>query len=533
MPDTATCQQALRPSTGDTAFRPMDTIRKIFRLMAIARIMARHDALFPLKMLDAPPLALKLAGLLAPVKRKSDRRPGERLALALQELGPSFIKLGQALSVRPDLVGGEIAEDLGQLRDRLPPFPAEKARSLIAEELGQPVDELFCEFDDKPVAAASVAQVHFARVQDADGTVRDVAVKIARPGVAKAFARDMSLFMWLARQVEMRQPAMRRLKPVEVVRTLQDSIDLELDFRMEAAAADELAENFPDDPDFYVPAVDWARTGRQVMTLERLNGIRIDDTDALLSAGIDLAELSEKVIRIFLRQTLNDGFFHADMHHGNLFVLPDGRVGAVDFGIMGRLDRKTVFFMAEMLGSFIAGDYRRAAEVHFEAGYVPSHKSVEVFAQACRSIGAPIRGLSGDQISIGRLLAQLFAITETFDMQTRPELLLLQKTMVTVEGVASGLNPDLNFWEASEPVIRAWADENASAEAVIADHLSEGIELARKIPDLVRRADVVMTQAEGMTEPGSATGNGGNGDRTLPIVAILAAVLALLISLFH
>jgi ubiquinone biosynthesis protein len=471
----------------------LSRIGYVARLIRIGWTLARHDALFPLQQFDAPPFLLRLAGIPARLRRKRyrDRRPGERLASALEELGPSFIKLGQALSVRADLLGEDIAADLGRLRDRLPPFPFDAAKTEIERALGGRIEDHYDSFDEVPVAAASIAQVHFATVRDGD-EVREVAVKVIRPGIADMLATDLGLFFWLAEMAERAEPSLRRLKPVDAIRTLQESVEIEMDFRLEAAAADELREVFADDPEFRAPAIDWERTGETVMTMERVRGIPMGDREALAASGIDQAELAVRVIRIFLKQAMQEGLFHADMHQGNLFVEDDGAVVAVDFGIMGRLDRPTRVFMAEMLGAFIAGDYRRAAEVHFEAGYVPPHKSVDLFAQACRSIGAPIRGKPVSEISIGRLLAQLFQITKTFDMETRTELLLLQKTMVTVEGVARDLDPDINFWEAAQPVVEAWAVDNLGVEARIADTIQTGIDIIERVPRLLSSAETAL-----------------------------------------
>ncbi|WP_416897850.1 MAG: 2-polyprenylphenol 6-hydroxylase [Minwuia sp.] len=467
--------------------------RYLMRLVGIGWTLARHDALFPLQQFDAPPFLLRLAGLPAKLRRRKfrDRRPGERLAAALEELGPSFIKLGQALSVRADLLGEDIAQDLGRLRDRLPPFSFEEARKSIERELGHPIDELFETFDREPVAAASIAQVHFATVLS-EGEPKEVAVKVVRPGIREQLAQDLGLFFWLAEMAERAEPSLRRLRPVDVIRTLQESVAIEMDFRLEAAAADEIREVFAGDADFRAPAIDWERTGETVLTMERVRGISLGDRSALAESGLDRSELAIRVIRIFLKQAMREGLFHADMHQGNLFVEETGVIVAVDFGIMGRLDRPTRIFMAEMLGAFIAGDYRRAAEVHFEAGYVPAHKSVDLFAQACRSIGAPIRGRPVSEISVGRLLAQLFQITKTFDMQTRTELLLLQKTMVTVEGVARDLDPEINFWEAARPVVEEWAQDNMGVEARVADTFETAFDIVERVPRLLGSAEEVL-----------------------------------------
>lgn len=475
------------------------------RLMRIGWTLARHDALFPLQQFDAPPILLRFAGLPGRLlrRRSRDLRPGERLAAALEELGPSFIKLGQALSVRADLLGEDIASDLGRLRDRLPPFPYAEARKEIEKVLGKPLADLFESFDETPVAAASIAQVHYATVREG-GDIREVAVKVLRPGIADKLATDLGLFFWLADMAERAEPAVRRLKPVDAIRTLQESVAIEMDFRLEAAAADEIREVFAGDPDFRSPAIDWERTGETVLTMERVRGIPMGDREALAASAVDRKELAERVIRIFLKQAMQEGLFHADMHHGNLFVEEDGAIVAVDFGIMGRLDRPTRIFMAEMLGAFIAGDYRRAAEVHFEAGYVPAHKSVDLFAQACRSIGAPIRGRPVSEISIGRLLAQLFQITKTFDMETRTELLLLQKTMVTVEGVARDLDPEINFWNAAQPVVEAWAQDNLGPEARITDIVDTAFDIAERVPRLLGRAEVALERLDGLPDQQAA-----------------------------
>ncbi|TNE37961.1 MAG: 2-polyprenylphenol 6-hydroxylase [Alphaproteobacteria bacterium] len=488
-------------------------VHNFLRLFAIARTLARHDALFFLDRFERLPLIIKVGRRFLPLfavgaRSGGNLRDGERLANALQELGPSFIKLGQALSVRADLIGEEMVLDLANLRDRLPPFPFEEAKKSVEYELGAPLDVLFHEFDPVPVAAASIAQVHFATVReeipapteenlDAKAEhFRKVAVKILRPGIERAFERDLQLFFWLASLAERYQPHVRRLRLGKVVETMADSVELEMDLRMEAAAAAEMAENFEGDPDFGVPEIDWQRTGRRVMTQSRVDGISVSRKEELVAAGHDLKALSDNVIRVFLHQVLRDGFFHADMHHGNLFVTEDGRLVAVDFGIMGRMSRETRLFMAEMLHAFLIGDYRRAAEVHFEAGYVPPHKSLDSFTQACRSIGEPILGRPVSEISIARLLVQLFQITETFEMETQPQLLLLQKTMVTAEGVAQSLNPDVNFWEAAQPIVAIWMRENMGPEAQAAEIVKDGMRLLRKIPAIVSRADRILKDFE-------------------------------------
>jgi ubiquinone biosynthesis protein len=458
-------------------------LRHLLRLRGIARTLAHEDALF---------FADEVTGLPAPVRLwlKRSRRPapgraGQRLARALLGLGPSFIKLGQALATRSDLIGEAIADDLAELQDRMPPFPGDIARAIVAEELGRPLDELYQFFDDVPVAAASIAQVHFAVTTDG----REVAVKILRPGIELAFAGDLDLLRWIAEWVDRVAPSMRRLKPIEIVDTFAETVRMEMDLRLEGAAAAELRDNFAGDPDFRVPIVDWERTARRVLTTERVIGGRIDDVAALTAAGHDPDAILAKSAQAFFRQVFRDGFFHADMHPGNMFVTPDGALAPVDFGIMGRLDRSTRIFLAEMLRGFLTGDYHEVALVHFRAGYVPRHKSLESFAQACRSIGEPLMGKPLNEISVGRLLAQLFRVTETFEMETQPQLLLLQKTMVVAEGVGRRLNPAVNMWQLAEPLIAEWMRENRGPEARLGEGAAELARSLERLPRLLVEAE--------------------------------------------
>lgn len=462
------------------------TLRNLRRLLGIARTLARHDALVALGDV-AVARPLRLAARLL-VFRKipgiSEKSPGERLSLALQALGPAFIKLGQVLSVRVDLIGEEMADDLAMLQDRLPPFTGAEARATIEAEFGQPVEDIFETFDQKPVAAASIAQVHRAVTAQGD----QVAVKVLRPGVEDAFRRDLDLMAWLAELVERNRPALKRLKPVEVVKTLADSVAMELDLRLEAAAADELRKNFEGDHNFIVPKVDWTRTARRVLTTDWINGVQLHDRDALEARGHDLETVVANLARAFFLQVFRDGFFHADLHPGNLFIAEDGAVIAVDFGIMGRVDKKTRQYLAEMLLGFLTGDYDRVAKVHFRAGYVPANQSVEAFAQAARSIAEPILGLPLSQISLARLLAQLFQVTERFQMETQPQLLLLQKTMLVAEGVGRGLYPDVNMWELARPMIADWMAETLGPEARIRDAVGDMVRGLERLPALL--ADV-------------------------------------------
>ena len=424
------------------------------RLARAVVVLAREGALAPIDPDALPPgpgLAVRLLRL---IETKPAADQATRLSAALNRLGPSYVKLGQFLATRPDVVGQELAADLERLRDRLPPFPRREAERIVELELGQPLGALFESFGE-PVAAASIAQVHRARIRGG-GASADVAVKVLRPGVERRFAQDLRSFYRAARfLVRFHRPS-RRLRPVAVVHTLARSVALEMDFRLEAAAIAEMAENTAGDPDFRTPKIDWTRTARRVLVIEWIDGTPLGEPARLAAEGHDLKLLAATIIQSFLRHAMRDGFFHADMHQGNLFIDPAGRLVAGDFGIMGRLTPRERRFLAEILYGFIRRDYRRVAEVHFEAGYVPADQPLDAFAQALRSIGEPLQDRPAREISMARVLTQLFEVTELFNMQTRPELLLLQKTMVVVEGVGRTLDPDLNMWAVADPVVREW-----------------------------------------------------------------------------
>ncbi len=545
------------------------TLRTLFRLLVIARTLARHDALAALEVLKVAPSLVWLVRLGS--RRDVAGRPGQKLARALTELGPSFIKLGQFLSTRADLLGDELAADLSELQDRLPPFDSRAARATVERELGRPIDELFSRFEDAPVSAASIAQVHFAVVgnrdrppETADGagasgpaaepsdeagaanpleavedwSGREVAVKVLRPGVEQAFARDLDLLYTVADLVERTQPKLRRLKPREVVGVFEATVRLEMDLRMEAAAASELRANFEGDPDYHVPAVDWLRTSRRVLTLERVDGIPLDDKEALVAAGYSLTEVLTKAAAIFFKQVFRDGLFHGDQHPGNMWVEPAGNIVAVDFGIMGRLDRRTRYYLADMLLATLARDYRRLAEVHVEAGYLPQGHPPDVFAQALRSVCEPIFGRPLNQISFARLLAQLLQLTESFDMPVQPQLLLLQKNMLMAEGISRSLAPELNIWLLAQPLIVDWVRENRGPEARLKDAAQDLGESLQRLPRLlseVERASGQIARGGLRLDPDSARSLGAAGrDRGSRIalwiaaVALVAALIALI-----
>ncbi|MDX2307681.1 MAG: 2-polyprenylphenol 6-hydroxylase [Hyphomicrobium sp.] len=427
----------------------------------------------------------------------------ERISRALASLGPSYIKLGQFLATRADIIGPELQADLSRLQDRLPPFSMSEARRVVEQSLGGRLEDHFVEFGP-PVAAASIAQVHKAIVEE-KGERRAVAVKVLRPGIGRRFQRDLDSFAFAARQIERYHPPARRLRPLAVVENLARTTKLEMDLRLEAAAMSEMADNIRPGEGIRIPAVDWRRTAERVLTTEWIDGIPMNDKAALVAAGHDLHALGLNVIRAFLTHAMRQGFFHADMHQGNLFVEKSGTIVAVDFGIMGRLGPAERRFLAEILHGLITRDYRRAAEVHFWAGYVPPHHPVETFAQALRAIGEPIHGKTAEEISMADLLGQLFAYTEVFDMQTRPELILLQKSMVIVEGVARGLNPALNLWVAAEPIAKDWVESNLGA----AGRLREAGEGASSLARVVGSLPAFVTEAEkGMRALGRMASDG-------------------------
>jgi ubiquinone biosynthesis protein len=474
----------------------------IARVVRAAFVFAREGVFGVVDPSLVPPpgqLALRLARIF----ERSGAKSGPRLSRALTRLGPAYLKLGQFLATRPDVVGVIMARDLESLQDRLPPFPQEEAEAVIATSLERPIAQAFVSLSP-PVAAASIAQVHRGEVER-DGIRRAVAVKVLRPNVAARFRRDLADFFFVAHRAETYSAEARRLRLVEIINTMSRSVAMEMDLRLEAAALSEMAENTRDDPDFRVPTVDWDRTSHNVLTMEWIDGIALSDHARLEQSEVDLPDLGRKVIQSFLRHALRDGFFHADMHPGNLFLDDAGRLVAVDFGIMGRLGLKERRFLAEILLGFITRDYRRVAEVHFEAGYVPSHHSVDNFAQAIRAIGEPIHNRTAEEISMAKLLTLLLEVTGLFDMRTRPELILLQKTMVVVEGVARGFDPKLDIWKVADPVVREWIERNLGPLGRIQSAMSGAGELGRvvaSLPSLATRAVTVLEQLETMTREG-------------------------------
>ena len=414
---------------------------------------------------------------------------------ALTAMGPAYIKFGQILSTRPDVVGPELAEQLRVLQDRLPPFSTDVAKQSFKSEIGLDADDVFSDFSE-PVAAASIAQVHRGELKD---TGQSVAIKVLRPEIERAFQKDLDTFYFAARLVEFVSPKSRRLKPMDVIAHFDGVVRGELDLRLESASASEFLANIKEDKGFSVPSVNWSLSSRRVMTLDWADGVPMGDVDALAAAGHNLSELGDRVLHMFLNHALRDGFFHADMHQGNLKVSSSGDIVAFDFGIMGHIDEYTRRVYAEILFGFIKRDYKRVAQVHFEAGYVPQDQDVDEFARALRAVGEPIFGMDASNISMGRLLSYLFEVTERFGMETRTELILLQRTMVVVEGVARSLNPQINIWEVARPIVEGYIKSNLGPAAILNDLTTTLKVLARfgpRLPSLVEQALIKQSNPE-------------------------------------
>ena len=453
------------------------------RLLGAGWRLVRADALLPRELdpvLPAGPRALARFLRLFAGGASRKGRPGQRLATALEGLGPVGIKLGQFLSTRADIFGVQFADDLTHLKDRLPPFSDAVARAEIEAALGRPISALFTRFEP-PLAAASLAQAHAATL--ADG--RKVAVKVLRPGVEKRVADDIEVMQLAAGLAERWAPASRRLEPVAFAATVARALELELDLRFEAAGADQLREVMSKDGYMSAPAVVWDGVARRCLTLEWAQGMALSDPASLEQVGLDRVGLAHNLIRAFLAQALDHGVFHADLHEGNLFVAAPRQIMAVDFGIVGRLGKHERRYLAEILYGFITRDYDMVSRAHFDAGYVPAHHDPATFAQALRAVGEPVIGRRAGDVSMGRLLAQLFDITALFDMRLRPELVLLQKTMVTVEGVARRIDPATSIWDAADPVVRRWITRELSPTVRLRGHLEEG---ARALQAIVKLA---------------------------------------------
>lgn len=470
------------------------------RLLRAGTALARHDVILPGEYHSRLPFPAKLAGKTLRIFGGGAKgRPGLRLATALEKLGPAYIKLGQFLATRPDVFGVETTTDLSRLKDKLPPFPMKAAQRALVDEFGaDEAERLFPDLSD-PVAAASLAQVH--RLQTSDGAK---AVKILRPGVEDMIGKELRAMKRAARTVERVNVESRRLAPIAFTETVASSMEKELDLRLEAGGADEMRELSFKAGYYHIPAVDWERSGKRVLTTEWIDGKSLTDPEAADGANIDRPALANMVTRGFLDHAIHHGVFHADMHEGNMIVTPDGRLTLVDFGIIGRIGLNERRFLAEILWGFLRRDYYRVAEVHFEAGYVPADKSVGDFAQALRSVGEPIHGKSAGDVSMGRLLLQLLDFTHTFGMQLRPELVLLQKTMVQVEGVARTIDPDHDIWSAAEPIVKDWITQNlgpAGAAKLVAQNVKDVADRLKRLPEVMDQVEAKLTAPDPVPLP--------------------------------
>lgn len=475
----------------------MASVGAFLRLMGAGWTLVRNDALLPRELEDFYSPGVRTASTTLRVfATQKHGRPGERLARSLERLGPVAIKLGQLLSTRADIFGRTFAEDLGHLKDRLPPFPIAQARTVVEQELGRPLDEVFATFGE-PVAAASLAQAHDATLRDG----RRVAVKVLRPGIERRVAEDSAVLELAARMVERIAPPARRLEPRKFAATVVRATELELDLRLEAAGADELAEVMAEDGYMSAPKVVWDGVGKRVLTMEWAAGLPLSDEAALEQPGLDRKALADNLTRAFLAQALDHGVFHADLHEGNLFAAAPAQIHAVDFGIIGRLGATERRYLAEILWGFLQRDYQRVAQVHFDAGYVPPTHSVAAFAQALRAVGEPVFGRAANAVAMSRVLTQLFEITALYDMRLRPELVLLQKTMMTVEGVARRIDPKHDIWAAAEPVVRRWIARELSPVTRVRQLAAEAESAIRNLARLTR------TQPEpAPAEPPSSSG---------------------------
>jgi ubiquinone biosynthesis protein len=479
-------------------------------------ILLRYDALLPKETAHLlPPLPRLGMGLLRGLfAKKTNLRPGERYAIAFQQLGPAFIKLGQVLSTRGDIFGKLFISDLAHLKDNLPPFPREVALASVEESLGKPVDAIFAEFGEV-LGSASIAQAHEAVLLDG----RKVAVKILRPDIEEVVAADIAMMTLSAKIIAFFFPSARRLEPVAFVGTVAQSLLLELDLRLEASACDEIGKTINEEPWMKAPKVVWHQVSRRVLVTEWAPGTPLSRPEALTLPGLQHKETADNLIRAFLSQALDHGAFHADLHEGNLFVQAPAQLTAIDFGIIGRLRPKERRYLAEMLWGFLRRDYKRVAEVHFEAGYVPRHHNVDSFAQALRAVGEPVLGQKATEVSMGRLLTQLFDITAQFDMHLRPELVLLQKTMVSVEGVARRIYPEHDLWEAARPVVQAWISRELSPVA-------QARQIAERLISRLRTDDEEEVETRQTVELAALQLVAQQG-RTFGLIALVVSVISL------
>ncbi len=501
-----------------------DKIKYVYRLIQIIQIFAKYNSLFPLESLNKNILLSNFIKLIS--NKNLNQEPGKRLVLAIKKAGPSFIKLGQALSTRPDIVGESISSHLENLQDKLPPFSASKAKEIIEHDLNGKISELFLSFDDKIIAAASMAQVHFAVTSDG----HKVAVKVLRPNIEKKFSKDIDLFFWLATIIEKSTPKFKRYKLLEIIKTFQKSVKMEMNLEIEAASASELSDNFKDDPNILVPKIDWKRTSKRVLTTERITGVSIDQKSSILSMGQTPEKILKKLLEIFFQQIFRDGFFHADIHPGNIFIIPTGKIGIIDFGIMGRIDLNTRIYLGQILLAFLKRDYAKVAKLHFKAGWVPAYHSITEFTQMCRIIGEPILENPKEKISIAKLLGELFQVTERFEIQAQPELLLLQKAIFLAEGTSRKLSPNTNIWKLIRPLIEKWLSKSLAPETLIlhtVENISDTIYHLPKVLNSIQKNSALITNGSIKLHPDTI-----KQLQNKPIQKVLMILLIVLFLLF-
>ena len=417
---------------------------------------------------------------------------GVRIRKALEELGPIFVKFGQNLSTRRDLLPNDVADELAKLQDRVPPFPGALARKIIEKEYGQSLSAVFERFDETPLASASIAQVHVATLPGG----REVVVKVLRPGIEKTIRRDIGLLYAAAHLADRYWREAKRLRPLEVVAEYEKTILDELDLQREAANASQLRRNFLDSPLLYVPEIYWPLTRRNVMVIERIHGTPISEVESLRRQGVDLKLLSERGVEIFFTQVFRDNFFHADMHPGNIFVSPEGRYIAVDFGIMGSLSPSDQHYLAQNFIAFFNRDYHRVAELHVQSGWVPESTRVDEFEGAIRTVCEPIFEKPLKDISFGALLLRLFQTARRFNMEVQPQLVLLQKTLLNIEGLGRQLYPELDLWQTAKPYLEQWMKDQVGPRATFNTLKSRWPELSGKIAQLPLMAYDVLNDAQ-------------------------------------
>jgi len=488
-----------------TPARRMINLRVLARLVQIQRVLLKHglDDFVDATHLYRP---LRFLFYLAPwmwFRRDRDAPRGLRLRLALQELGPLFVKFGQAISTRRDLLPADIADELAKLQDRVPPFEAATARATIERSVGRPIREIFAAFEDEPLAAASIAQVHAARLENG----REVVVKVLRPGMRMRIEGDLAVLYTLAGLAQTYWREARRLRPLELVHEYEKTILDELDLMREAANAAQLRRNFAGSDLLYVPEVFWDYCRTDVMVMERIRGIPISDMTRLKAMGTNFKRLAENGVRIFFTQVFRHNFFHADMHPGNIFVLADEparpRYAAIDFGIMGTLDPRDQHYLAENFLAVFQRDYRRVAVLHVESGWVPPQTRVDEMESAVRTVCEPIFDRPLADISFAHLLLRLFEISRRFDMQIQPQLMLLQKTLFNIEGLGRELYPQLDIWNTATPILREWMRERASVRRVIKSlwrQLPEVLDSIQGLPVLLRASLRRAQEPESHTE---------------------------------